>query len=172
MEGILLLPFYLRSGIDCTAAFPSFLLPSFLLFPSTLASSLDVLKGHVKYSEGIFITVLSGNACGLISLSVRGRRAKWIAKREIKCIRLPVCFFYLFQREDYIIFIKFMQRERTQILGFIQRYNQKKYFFAAWTLFSRMPIKCKINLDSLLCYQCWFSSNLFHLNWLLSEASK
>lgn len=86
-----------------------------LTFPSTLASSLDVLKGHVKYSEGIFITVLSGNACGLISLSVRGRRVKWIAKREIKCIRLPVCFFTFFrlQREDYIIFIKFMQRENT-----------------------------------------------------------
>lgn len=93
-KGILLLPFYLRSGIDCTAAFPSFLSLSFSLSPPPFTSSLDVLKGHVKYSEGIFITVLSGNACGLISLSVRGRRAKWIAKREIKCIWLPVCFFF------------------------------------------------------------------------------
>lgn len=107
-----------------TAAFSSFLLPSFLLFPSTLAS-LDVLKGHVKYSEGIFITVLSGNACGLISLSVRGRRAKWIAKREIKCIRLPVCFFLPFFnfREKITLFLLNLCRKRTQILGFIQRYN-------------------------------------------------
>lgn len=44
-----------------------------------LHPSCDVLKGHVKYSGGIFITVLSGNARGLISLSARGRRAKWIA---------------------------------------------------------------------------------------------
>lgn len=71
--------------------FPSFLPSSFSLSPPSFASSLDILKGHVKYSEGIFITVLSGNACGLISLSIQGRKAKWIAKREIKCIRLLVC---------------------------------------------------------------------------------
>lgn len=111
---ILLLSFYLRSAIDCITAFPSFLPPSFPLFPPPFAS-LDVLKGHVKYSEGIFITVLSGNACRLISLSVGGRRAKWIAKGEIKCIRLSVCFFFFFrlQREDYIIFIKFIQNTNT-----------------------------------------------------------
>lgn len=116
-KGILLLSFYLRPSIDCTTAFPSLLPPSFSLFPPPFASSLDVLKGHVKYSEGIFITVLSGNACGLISLSVGGRRAKWIAKREIKCIRLPVCFFFIFfrlQREDNIIFIKFIQNTNTR----------------------------------------------------------
>lgn len=122
-KGILLLSFYLRPSIDCTTAFPSLFPPSFSLFPPPFASSLDVLKGHVKYSEGIFITVLSGNACGLISLSVGGRRAKWIAKREIKCIRLPVCFFLSFFgfREKITLFL--LNLYRTQILGFIQRYN-------------------------------------------------
>jgi len=43
-------------AIDCTAATPSFP-PSFSL--SARSPSPDVLKGqHVKYSRGVFITVL------------------------------------------------------------------------------------------------------------------
>ena len=56
------------------------------------APSLDVLKGHVKYSGSIFITVLSGNTRGLISLSARGQSG--LPKREVEYIRLLVNPFF------------------------------------------------------------------------------
>jgi len=103
-------PFTCCSGIDCTAAFPSFpLLPLFFLTFRSSASSLDVLKGHVKYSGGIFITVLSGNARGLISSSARERKAKWIAQEGNRIYSVAsVLFFYPFwlQKGYCIIFIK------------------------------------------------------------------
>lgn len=121
-KGILLRSFYVAScsSIDCTAASPSFApsLPSFSLFAPPFHPLCDVLKGHVKYSGGIFITVLSGNARRLISLSARGRRAKWIAN-VFGCQCTPP-FFLALQKEYCIIFIKFTHN--TCIRSF-QRYN-------------------------------------------------
>jgi len=83
----ILLRFFVYSGIDCTAA-SSRSLSSF---------SLTVLRSipwciNVKYSGSIFITVLSGNTRGLISLSARGQSG--LPKREVEYIRLLVNPFF------------------------------------------------------------------------------
>lgn len=143
-------------------------LPS-LFTPS--APSLDVLKGHVKYSGGIFITVLSGNARGLISLFARGRRAKWIAKREIECIRLPVCLFLFhpfWLRQGYcIISIKFTHNTRARL--FFSVIIRKTSFFAGLAFAAECSSNAKL-IPTVV--NGWFPSRLFHLNWLSCEVSK
>lgn len=147
---ILLRPFYLAScsGIDCTAAFPSFPLFPCSHFPLLPAPSLDVLKGHVKYSGGIFITVLSGNARRLISLSARERRAKWIAKRGVKCIRLPVCpFLTLFYfRRDIALFL--LNSRITHIRALFSVIIRKMSFLAAWAFAIECSSNAKLIPDS------------------------
>jgi len=138
-------PFTCCSGIDCTAAFPSFpLLPLFFLTFRSSASSLDVLKGHVKYSGGIFITILSGNARGLISSSAQERKAKWIAQEGSRIYSIVnVLFFTLFDfRRDIALFLL---NRTTYARSFTIR---KMSFFHGVDICCRMLIECKINLDS------------------------
>lgn len=142
-------------------------LSSLVLTFRSSAPVLDVLKGHVKYSGGIFITVLSGNACGLISLSARGVKQSGLRRGESNvfgCQCVPFLNSFWLQEEYCIIFIKFVH---TRVLFNV--IIRKMPFFAACAF----VVQCSSNAKLIpTVVNGWFSSKLFHLNWLSSEVSK